>query len=174
MARARRQGELTPTSFARRGPLATRPTGWSAYELPQQMPRSLRFFWPRAERNLYDEVKLLADRGLARAKRERVGQRPRTVYSLPAAARRALRSWLGEPSAPMTIESEALLRVFFADQGTTDDLLGAIRSVREEAEATEWAVAEMVSAYEPDGGPFPARLHVTALMGKLLYSHREA
>ena len=166
--------ELTPTSFALLGLLATRPDGWSAYELAQQMGRSLRYVWPRAERNLYDDVKLLADRGLARAQRERVGRRPRTVYSITAKGRRELRSWLTRSSLPLTLESEALLKVFFAEQGTVEDLLATIRGIRQEAEATEKDVAELVQSYEIDGGPFPERLHVIALMGRLLFSHRQA
>lgn len=174
MARGRRSGELTTTSFALLGLLAVRAEGWSAYELAQQMSRSLHYVWPRAERNLYDEVKLLAARGLARTREEPVGRRPRTVYSITVAGRRALGSWLGEPSAPMTLESEALVRVFFAEQGTVADLLGAIRSIRAEAEDTERQVAAMVRTLDEDGGEFPSRLHVIALMGKLLFTHREA
>lgn len=174
MPRSRRDGELTTTSFALLGLLATRRSGWSAYELAQQMTRSLRFIWPRAERNLYDDVKLLAERGLARASHGQVGRRPRTEYSITAAGRRALRAWLAEPSAPLAFESEALVRVFFAEQGTLDDLRAAIDSVRVEAEAAEREVAEMVRAYDGDGGPFPERLPVIALMGGLLHAHRTA
>lgn len=174
MARTRRTGELNTTSFALLGLLATNPSGWSTYELTQQMRRSLRYVWPRAERNLYDEAKLLAERGLARAKRDSVGRRPRTTYTITPSGRKALRLWLSQPSTPLALESEALVRVFFADCATVDDLLAAIRSIREEAEATEREVATMVSTYDIDGGPFPERLHVIALMGQLLFSHREA
>ena len=169
-----KRAELTGTSYALLGLLASRPGGWSAYELAQQMGRSLRYVWPRAERNLYDDVKLLAERGLARAKAEPTGRRPRTVYSITAKGRNQLKGWLSEPSAPLLMESEALLRVFFAEHGTLEDLKRTIRGVRDEAETTERVVAAMVSGYADDGGPFPERLHVIALMGKLLYSHREA
>jgi len=169
-----RRSELTGTSYALLGLLAVRAGGWTAYEFAQQMGRSLRYVWPRAERNLYDDVKLLAERGLAEARPERTGRRPRTVYSITAEGRSALREWLARNSAPLTLESEALVRVFFAEQGSLDDLRQAIRSVRDEAVATELAVAQMVDTYAGDGGPFPERLHVIALMGKLLHSHREA
>ncbi len=174
MTGARRGDKLTGTSYALLGLLASRPGPWSAYELAQQMNRSLRFVWPRAERNLYDEVKLLADRNLARARQELIGRRPRTTYSITPAGRKALRAWLGQESAPLTIESEALLRVFFAEHGSVQDLQRAIRSIREEAMRTEREVADLVRGYETDGGPFPDRLHVIALMGKLLHSHRQA
>lgn len=174
MARTPRTGDLSTTSFALLGLLATNPSGWTTYELAQQMRRSLRFVWPRAERNLYDEAKLLAERGLAQAKHDRVGRRPRTTYTITAHGEEVLRTWLSQPSAPLALESEALVRVFFADHATVGDLLAAIRSVREEAEATEREVADMVRTYDTDGGPFPERLHVIALMGQLLFSHREA
>ncbi len=174
MARTRRSGELNTTSLALLGLLATNPSGWSTYELAQQMRRSLRYVWPRAERNLYDEAKLLAERGLAQATHGRVGRRPRTTYTITPQGARVLRTWLSQPSAPLTLESEALVRVFFADHASIDDLLAAIRSVRVEAEETEREVADMVRTYDTDGGPFPDRLHVIALMGQLLFLHREA
>ena len=55
--------DLTPTSFAMLGLLAIQP--WTTYELAKQMQRSVHFFWPRAERKLYDEPKRLAALGLA-------------------------------------------------------------------------------------------------------------
>ena len=96
------------------------------------------------------------------------------MYSITPTGRQALRTWLGEPSAPLTLESEALVRVFFGEQGDLTDLLAAIHAIRREAEDTELRVAEMLRIDSVEGGPFPARLHVTALMGKLLFSHREA
>ena len=48
---------LSPTSFALLGLLALRP--WTTYELANQTKRSLRFFFPRAERPLYAEAKRL-------------------------------------------------------------------------------------------------------------------
>jgi DNA-binding PadR family transcriptional regulator len=174
MGAPRRGPELTTTSFALLGLLATRPSGWSAYELTQQMRRSLHYVWPRAERNLYDEAKLLAQRGYARARDDGVGRRPRTVYTITRRGRAALRGWLEEPSAPLLVESEALVRVFFAELGSLADVQGAIRSLRDDAIATERDVAELVGSYDTDGGPFPERLHVIALMGNLLHTQRQA
>ncbi len=41
----------TTTSYAILGLLAIRP--WATYDLAKLMRRSLQFFWPRAESNLY-------------------------------------------------------------------------------------------------------------------------
>ena len=60
----------TPTSHAILGLLAIR--SWSTYELTQQMHRSLRRFWPRAESKLYEEPKKLVELGWATATLELV------------------------------------------------------------------------------------------------------
>ena len=72
--------EPTTTSYAILGLLAVKP--WTTYELAQQMTRALGHFWPRAESNLYEEPKKLVALGLARAAPDKVGKRPRTLYSI--------------------------------------------------------------------------------------------
>src|SRR5919202_1105626 len=119
--------QLTTTSYAILGLLALRP--WSTYELAQQMGRSMRLWWPRAESRVYEEPKRLVRLGLAAGRDEGVGRRPRTVYSITPAGRAALRDWLGTPSAPFRMEFEAMLKVFFADQGSKEDLRANIESV---------------------------------------------
>ena len=47
--------------------MATAVIGAHAYELAKQVQRSLGWFWPRAERKLYDEPKRLVEQGLATA-----------------------------------------------------------------------------------------------------------
>jgi DNA-binding PadR family transcriptional regulator len=72
--------DLTTTSYAILGLLAVQP--WTTYELAKQVDVSLRNFWPRAERKLYEEPKKLVAHGLAEMSREMIGRRPRTVYRL--------------------------------------------------------------------------------------------
>ena len=75
----------TTTSYALLGLLRLRP--WTTYELAKQAQRSLNWFWPRAERKLYDEPKHLVDAGLATARAGATGKRPRTAYPITAAGR---------------------------------------------------------------------------------------
>src|SRR3954468_1024296 len=98
----------TTTSHAILGLLALRP--WTTYELAKQMQRSLGWFWPRAERKLYDEPKRLVAAGLATSGREMSGARPRTVYTVSTNGRRALRKWLGEPPGPPSLEFEGMVK----------------------------------------------------------------
>ena len=46
-----------------------------------------------------------------------------------------LADWLASPSARQRYESEGVLKVFFAENGTLDDLLTSIRALREDAVA---------------------------------------
>src|SRR3954468_24792981 len=122
----------TTTSQALLGLLSLR--SWTTYELAKQVQRSVGWFWPRAERKLYDIPKQLAADGFATAKREMTGARPRTVYSITARGRRELTRWLDEPSSPPSLEFEGLMKVFFADGGTLGQLRQTLTSIAEAAD----------------------------------------
>ena len=164
--------QLTTTSYALLGLLGLR--SWTTYELAQQMERSLRNFWPRAQSKLYEEPKNLVAHGLAESKRQQVGRRPRTVYSISAKGRDALRAWLDEPGMPWSLESEALLKVFFADQGSKAQLMAQVRHIRDWASMERERGLTFVRDYADLGGPFPERLHVIALMVGFLTRMNEA
>lgn len=157
--------ELTTTSYAILGLLALRP--WTTYELAKQMEVSLHNFWPRAERKLYEEPKKLVDRGFAEVTREMVGHRPRSLYRITPEGRRALRQWLGEPGAMPVLEFEALVKVFFAEHGTKEQLLATLHRIRECAEHRERIDARWAAYYLATGGQFPLRVPLVTLVGKL-------
>jgi PadR family transcriptional regulator AphA len=75
---------LPTTSYAILGMLALRP--WTAYELTQQLRRSLTYCWPKAESVLYDEPKRLVRLGLATAQRQPAGRRTRGPMRSPTRA----------------------------------------------------------------------------------------
>lgn len=118
---------LTTTSFVLLAHLAQRP--WSAFELAGQMREGMDLVWSRAESSIYEEEKNLVAHELAAVWHEASGRRPRAMYRITPKGRRALRDWLGEPSAPPQLESEALVRVLFAEHGDRASLLAAIDSV---------------------------------------------
>jgi DNA-binding PadR family transcriptional regulator len=164
--------KLTTTSYALLGLLAVQP--WSTYELARQMDRSVGFVWPRARSVVYEEPKALVEHGLARASTQTFGQRTRQIYSITAKGRRALRTWLAQPSAPPQFESEALVRTIFAEHGSKDDLLKALASVRTSAGEVHDAAASIGRALLEAGGPFPDRLHVNALGGRFVLEYAAA
>lgn len=162
---------LNSTSFALLALLATRP--FTTYELAQQMQRTLNWFWPRAASGRYEESKNLVTAGLATSKEEFTGRRRRTVYAITDAGRAALRAWLDEPGAGMKVEFEALIKVAFADHGDREQLRAGLRAIRADAEARRVEVLARMADYAATGGPFPDRLPVIALTGKLLMEQVE-
>jgi DNA-binding PadR family transcriptional regulator len=161
--------ERTTTTYAILGLLSVR--RWTTYELTKQVQRSLNWFWPRAERKLYDEPKRLVDEGLATASREYTGQRARTVYQITRRGRSALRQWLDEPSRPRSSEFEAMVKVFFADAGSKDQLLATLDGIAQEAAARLDSLADMAAT---NPFPFPQRLHISALGLQMQYEQERA
>ena len=158
-------GKLTTSSYAILGLLALRP--WTTYELAKQMAVSLRNFWPRAESKLYEEPKKLVAHGLAEVRSESVGRRPRSVYSITPAGREALRDWLDEPGAVASLEFEALVKVFFAEQGTKAQLVENLRRIAEDQRRRVAVDAEWAQRYLEGEAAFPERLAVLSLVGRL-------
>ncbi|MEY2398780.1 MAG: hypothetical protein QOJ00_1954 [Actinomycetota bacterium] len=158
--------ELSTTSYAILGLLSVKP--WTTYELAKQMDRALGLFWPRARSHLYAEPKRLVALGLATAKRENTGQRPRTVYSITRKGRRALSTWVPEPGAGPTLEAELLVKVFFAEHGSRDDLLATLRSMRAWVEDHAVASGSPSQEYLEGRGAYPERLPWLVLVGRFL------
>lgn len=158
--------DLTTTSYAILGLLAIKP--WTTYELAQQMDRSLKNFWPRAQSRIYEEPKRLVAEGLATAASDTVGRRPRTTYSITAKGRRTLERWLTEPGGGPTLEFEALLKVFYAEQGRKQDALVNIDAIRRWADQQNAANIAFARLYRDTQGPFPERLASIILIGRFL------
>lgn len=163
---ARGADDLTTTSYALLGMLAIR--SWTTYELAKHMDRSLGRLWPRARSNLFNEPKRLVAHGLATATEELVGRRPRTVYTITPAGRRALRRWLGTPGEGPVMEFEQGLKVFFADHGSKQTALAAVRSIRAWAERRNAENVAVARSYLAGQGPFPERAAVLTLMGRFM------
>ena len=159
-------GELTSTSYAILGLLAVKP--WTTYELAKQMRRALGQFWPRAESKLYEEPKKLVAHGLARASTDAIGSRPRTVYSITPAGRRALRAWVPTPAAGPSLEFEQLVKVFFAEHGDKADLLATIQATKAWVSERREESEGIARGYLDGAGPFPERLPWLILAGEFL------
>ena len=177
--------QASPTTYALLGLLAAR--SWTGYELTNQLRRSLRFVWPSSEGHLYREQKRLIDLGWANVEREPTGQRHRNRYTITPEGRRAMREWLGtEPGVPR-LEIEGLVRMFYGDQGSVEDMVGSMEATARMARSMLDTLLGFVDEYLEEGGPlsmleegaggpgqkrlvfhdrpqFPERLHVVALV----------
>lgn len=162
--------KLTGTSYLILGMLTSRE--WSAYELAEQVSRGVMEIWPRASRQLYNAPKQLIKQGLVVARMEATGRRRRSVYSITPEGRAALREWLAGDTAPTSLESEAMVRVLLADQGTIEDLKRTLRGVHDSAVAQRRrfeAHAEFIAT--SGGGTFPERRHLFELSTAFLLGH---
>jgi DNA-binding PadR family transcriptional regulator len=162
----------TTTSYAILCLLAVR--DWTAYELAQQMDRSVGNMWPRAASVVYEEPKRLVALGLARATATSTGKRPSTTYGITAKGRRALRRWLEQPGAGPVTEFEGLVKVAFADQGSIEGLRANLRAIREAAEAEVADGERRSEEYAETGGPYPDRLPMIALAAEHFRLQSEA
>lgn len=162
----------TTTSYAILCLLSVR--DWTAYELAQQMDRSVGDMWPRAASVVYEEPKRLVTLGFATATATSTGKRASTTYAITARGRRALRRWLEQPGAGPVTEFEGLLKVAFADHGSIEGLRANLRAIRTFAEADIAEVERRFMEYAETGGPFPDRLPVIALAAEYFRLQSEA
>jgi DNA-binding PadR family transcriptional regulator len=161
-----RPAPLTTTSYAILGLLAIQP--WTTYELAQQMRRALGQFWPRAESKLYEEPKKLVAHGLAKATQRTTGKRMRTVYSITAKGRRAMAEWVPQPGAGPVLEFEGLVKLFYAEHGTKQDVLAMLEGVRAWYDARMQESVGISRSYLEGRGGFPERLPWLVLCGQFL------
>jgi hypothetical protein len=67
-----------------------------------------------------------------------------------------------------------VLKVFFAENGTQDDLLASIRAIREDAVAALEHFQRVADLYETGGGQYPQRFALSALVARLLSEQQGA
>jgi len=115
-----------------------------------------------------------SEHGLAAARPEYTGRRPRTVYSITPQGRRALRRWVAEPGAGPVLEYEALLKVAFAGYGTKADLLGHLAAIGGHAAAHLATGRTRADEYANALVPLPEHLAVSALMWNFLWQFYSA
>ena len=163
---------LSTTSHAILGLLSLR--SWTTYELAKQVQRSLGWFWPRAERKLYDEPKRLVTGGLAQSEREMTGARPSRVYAITRSGRGALRRWLGEEPLAPALEFEGMVKVFFADGGSLEQLRATLVSIAETADGRLVELDAKVDELVRGEAPFPERHHLNSLTLRFVVQHERS
>jgi DNA-binding PadR family transcriptional regulator len=157
---------LTTTSYAILGLLAVKP--WTTHELVQQVDRSLRRIWPRAQSKLYEEPKKLVAHGLAKAADDPVGRRRRTRYTITPKGRRALVAWLAEPGDGPSLEFEQLVKIHLADGATKRAVIANLEAARAWVLEQNEEILATARAYLEGHGAFPERVALNQLAGRFL------
>jgi PadR family transcriptional regulator, regulatory protein AphA len=125
--------ELTPTARTILGFLASHPR--SGYEIREAAKRAVSFFWGVSDGQLYPQLKQLAARNLIEAVDQPAGPRAPQTWRLTTQGREAFLAWLREPSAPLQIRDENLVKILFAarlDRGE------AVRLIQERRASFQW------------------------------------
>ncbi len=157
---------LTTTTYAILGLLAVQ--SWTTHELVQQVDRSTRRFWPRAQSKLYEEPKKLVALGYAQATADPVGQRRRTRYSITPDGRQALVAWLAIPGAGPVLEFEQLLKIHLGDYGTKADLLANLQATRAWVIEQNGPHLHSARTYLEGESGFQHRAAINLLVGRFL------
>jgi DNA-binding PadR family transcriptional regulator len=104
----------------------------TGYDIKRAIDTSTRFFWSASFGQIYPELHRLREAGLVKAKEEPRGRLKRTEYALTAKGRRALHEWLTDgDDAIFELRDEGLLRLFFGDILTKEEVLANLRARRD-------------------------------------------
>jgi DNA-binding PadR family transcriptional regulator len=155
------------TANAILGLLALRPE-WSTWELTQEMRRNLRFFWPRAESRIYDELGRLRDAGLVETRLEHTGRRRRTIWAITDDGRERLAEWLAAPPRGAYVESEPVLRLLLGNLTGEAQWREAIARIRADAAEMADVADDVARAYEAGVAPFQQHIANRALVHSYL------
>jgi hypothetical protein len=112
--------------------------------------------------------------GLATADKTVVGRHPRTIYTITPSGEHALRAWLATPSVGPSLESEAIVKVFCAVQGTKAELLSTIETIRAQGLTMRRHGTQVAQEYRDGRNAFPERMHTSALMFDFLWQYSGA
>lgn len=101
----------------------------TGYDIKRVIDGSTRFFWTASYGQIYPELKRLRKAGLVRAEQAPRGKVKRTVYSLTPKGEKALHEWLTDSEDVLfEIRDESLLRLFFGDLLSRDEVIANLRT----------------------------------------------
>ncbi|HST26429.1 MAG TPA: PadR family transcriptional regulator [Gaiellaceae bacterium] len=106
----------------------------TGYDIKQTIEVSTRFFWNASYGQIYPELRRLEQSGLVESERDPGSGRGRTLYRLTPAGEQTLHEWLTGPSDLFDMRDEALLKLFFGDLLTPEEVLANLRRRRESFE----------------------------------------
>jgi DNA-binding PadR family transcriptional regulator len=85
----------------------------TGYDLKRLFRDTVGTFYPASDGSLYPALKKLAEDGLVRMRPEHRGRRTRKVYSITPAGRAWFLARLEEPSPPVFVHDEMMIKLYF-------------------------------------------------------------
>jgi PadR family transcriptional regulator AphA len=102
----------------------------TGYDIKRTTDVSTRYFWRASYGQIYPELQRLERSGLVTAQEKPHGRRRRKVYELTAKGEQALSDWLHGETDLFEFRDEGLLRLFFGDLVSHEELLALVRRRR--------------------------------------------
>jgi DNA-binding PadR family transcriptional regulator len=122
--------ELSKPAYVVLGMIATGRR--SGYVISRTAQEATRHFWATSDGQIYPQLKKLSEEGYIEGEREAQGGRERIVYSLTDRGQEALDEWLNSGARPQhEFRDEGLLRLFFAEALSVDQLRAQVALMRE-------------------------------------------
>jgi len=103
----------------------------TGYDIKQRIEISTRFFWGASYGQIYPELRRLERLGLVESEVDEASARRRRLYRLTPPGEKALQDWLLGPSDQFEMRDEALLKFFFGDLLTSEQVASNLRARRE-------------------------------------------
>ncbi len=134
---------LTPVSYVVLG-LIARDGPSTPYEVKAAVSRGIAHFWPFPHSQIYSETEYLTGLGLLAEEREHSGRRRRT-FRVTGAGRRAVESWLREPTSDaFHIRSYAFLKLYFGYFAKPEDVVNLASAQIAALEAQLGEIGQMI------------------------------
>jgi DNA-binding PadR family transcriptional regulator len=127
----------------------------TGYDIKRVTDYSTRYFWGASYGQIYPELKRLEEAGLVRSKAEPRGSVRRRLFTLTRRGERAVREWLLEPSERFELRDEGLLKLFFGEILSSNELVELVRRRRNwyELSAREFrAISDQVGPVDDPTG----------------------
>jgi PadR family transcriptional regulator, regulatory protein AphA len=142
---------LTATARVILGLLGLAPR--TGYDVKRVTDISTRFFWRASYGQIYPELARLETAGLVRAREEPHGRRRRRVFELTPGGRDALDEWLRGTDDLFELRDEGLLRLFFGERLSREQLIELARRRRWVFAGAGQRLAEIGREVGPLEGP---------------------
>jgi DNA-binding PadR family transcriptional regulator len=94
----------------------------SGYEIREMIEQSTNNFWQESDASIYPTLKLLAKEGLVFSEAVQVGKRKKEIFTITSAGKSAFLEWFKRPPELDWHREEFLLKLFFTDKTTQQQM----------------------------------------------------
>jgi len=143
--------KVNRSRFALLGLLGLQPM--TGYEIKGWIAESIGYFWSESYGQIYPQLKKLVTDGLARVEAVPDEARTKKRYHITEAGREALETWLKEPTPPVPLRLEFLLKIFFGHQTEVAHTVDLLRHEAEQAQELETALEAIQARFDQNCDP---------------------